>query len=153
MVGTMITMGTSATTKVSTLPDLHQDCFACGAGNPSGLHLQFEVDANGVASVDWQPSLTFMSYPDRVHGGMIATLLDSSMVHALFARGVAGVTAELTIRFLHGVNVIEPVHICGWLEYARRGIYLCRAEVHQGGVLAVRATAKFMAMPDPPSGS
>lgn len=79
---------------------------------------------------------------------MIATLLDSAIVHALFARGVAGVTAELTIRFLHSVNVTDPVHVTGWAGLRRHGVYLCSAEVHQAGSLAVRATAKFMAMPE-----
>jgi hypothetical protein len=90
---------------------LHRDCFACGGLNAHGLKLHFEVDANGVASAVWQPSGEFLSYADRVHGGIIATLLDSSMVHALFAQGVAGVTAELTIRYLQGVNIDDPIQV------------------------------------------
>jgi len=138
-------MDTNATTEVPTLGDLHRDCFACGVCNGTGLNLHFEVGTDGVAAAGWQPSAAFRSYPDRVHGGVIATLLDSAMVHALFARGIAGVTAELTVRYLQSVNVLDPVRVTGWVESDRIGIHLCRAEVHQAGVLAVRASAKFMA--------
>jgi acyl-coenzyme A thioesterase PaaI-like protein len=131
----------------SLLRDSHLECFACGVCHGTGLHLHFEVGADGVALAVWQPSPVFRSYPDRVHGGVIATLLDSSMVHALFARGVAGVTAEMTIRYLGSVNVADPVRVTGWVESCRMGIHLCRAEVRQSGRLVVRASAKFMAMP------
>jgi len=131
-----------------TLKDLHHECFACGIGNHAGLNLHFHLDHDGIANAVWKPSPAFRSYPDRVHGGVIATVLDSSIVHALFAKGVAGVTAELTIRYLHSVTITEPIHVRGWVESHRHGMYRCLAEVHQAGVLAVRASAKFMAMPN-----
>jgi len=144
------TMDTTAAiiTEKDALENLHRECFACGVCNHSGLNLHFDVGADGVATAVWQPSAAFRSYPDRVHGGVIATLLDSAIVHALFARGVAGVTAELTIRYLQSVNVTDPVHVTGWVESNRHGVYLCCSEVHQAGLLAVRASGKFMAMPE-----
>ncbi len=141
-------MDTTATTDPGALEGLHRDCFACGIGNHGGLNLHFDVGTDGVATAVWKPSPAFRSYPDRVHGGVIATLLDSAIVHALFARGVAGVTAELTIRYLQSVNATDPVHVTGWIESHRHGVFLCCAEVHQAGSLTVRASAKFMAMPD-----
>lgn len=129
------------------LADTHKECYACGESNHGGLNLHFVIGEDGSASGVWQPSAAFRSYPDRVHGGVIATLMDSAIVHALFAREVAGLTAELTIRYLCRINLQDPVHVRGWVESARHRIYQCRAEIHQAGVLAVRATAKFMAMP------
>ncbi len=128
------------------MEELHCGCFACGAGCDSGLQLKFEIGADGVAVAVWQPSASFRSYPDRVHGGVIAALLDSSIVHALFAQDVAGVTAELNIRYLRSVNLVDAVRVSGWVESERHGLYLCRADLHQGDVLAVRASAKFMKM-------
>jgi acyl-coenzyme A thioesterase PaaI-like protein len=141
-------MGTNASTESAALKDSHQACFACGAGNPTGLNLHFDTDSAGGVLAVWLPTAAFQSYPDRVHGGVISTLLDGAMVHALFARGIAGVTAELTIRYLQSVNVRDAVHIHGSVERHRHGVYLCRAEAHQAGRLAVRASAKFMALPE-----
>ena len=149
----MTTTDTNAIIERAAPGVFHRDCFACGASNHFGLHLRFVCDSTGVALAHWQPTAEFRSYADRVHGGVIATLLDSSMVHALFARGVAGVTAELTIRYLQSVNVEDMVHVSGRVDSNRHGVYLCRAELHQGGVLAVRASAKFLSMPDLRTGS
>ncbi len=144
-------MDTNATSIEVTpaLMDRHRHCFACGVCNTAGLNLHFEVDANGLATAEWHPSGVFQSYPDRLHGGVIAILLDSAMVHALFAKGISGVTAELTIRYILTVGLEHPLHVTGHVEMERHGIYLCRADIHQNGVLAVRATAKFMAMARP----
>ena len=124
----------------------HRECFACGIGQGGGLRLHFEVGADGLARAIWVPEAVFRSYPDRVHGGVVATLLDSAMVHALFARGAAGVTAELTIRYRHPVLLAGEVEVRGWVDGERHGIFLCGAEARQGGRLAVRAAAKFVAM-------
>lgn len=132
------------------LDDLHRECFACGVCNATGLNLHFDVGEDGVARAVWVPTDSFRSYPDRVHGGVIATLIDSAIVHALFARGVAGVTAELSIRYLKSVHPDSPVEVDGWVESVRRHLHLCRAEVRQSGVLTVRAEAKFLPMPNPP---
>lgn len=135
------------TEMLSALRDSHVDCFACGTGNDSGLSLHFEIGADGVASAVWQPLERFRSYANRLHGGVIATLLDCAMVHALFARGVAGVTAEMTVRYLHGIGFQDPLDITGCVVSERHGIMICRADIHQGGVRAVRASAKFMVLP------
>ena len=122
----------------------HRECFACGAYNGVGLRLHFEVSGDGVAMARWKPTAAFRSYPDRVHGGVIATLLDSSIVHALFAQGIAGVTAEMTVRYLRGMNVVDEVCVRGWVESTRHGIHFCRAEARQAESLVVKAAAKFM---------
>lgn len=144
---TITAMDTNATIDPPVPADSHQACFACGASNNSGLNLHFEIDSDGVASAIWQPSPAFQSYPDRLHGGIIATLLDSAILHALFAKMVVGVTAELTIRYLKLVGLHAPVQVTGRVVSKRHGVYLCHAEVHQNGECAVRASAKFMAMP------
>lgn len=128
-------------------PKIHCQCFACGAGNELGLQLAFEVDQEGVATATWLPSRAFQSYPGRLHGGVIATLLDAAMVHALFAKGVGGVTAELTIRYSQSVVLEEALQVHGYVDERRHGVYLCRAGIRQAGRAVVRASAKFFALP------
>jgi acyl-coenzyme A thioesterase PaaI-like protein len=137
----------------SCLRNTHAGCFACGISGTSGLFLHFDVNNDGTATAVWNPSSAFQSYPGRVHGGVIATLLDSAIVHALFAQGVAGVTVELTTRYLQPVNLVDPVTIRGRVDAIRHGIFFCSAGLSQRGRTVVRAAAKFMAMDDlpPPS--
>jgi len=104
------------------------------------------MEKDSVARATWQPSMEFRSYPDRIHGGVLATLLDSAIVHALFAQGVAGVTAELGLRFIDKVTPFDLVRVSGWVEMEHHGIYFCAAEANQGGRVVVRGKGKFMAM-------
>lgn len=143
-------MDTNATTtEADALEGLHHGCFACGSREGFGLHLRFDTSAGGVATAVWRPAPLFQSYPGRLHGGVIATLLDAAMVHALSARGVAGVTVEMNIRYARGVSVADPIEVTGRVESVRHGVYFCRAELLQAGGAAVRAAAKFMALSDP----
>jgi len=61
--------------------------------------------------------------------------------------GATWVTAELTIRYLQGVNLLDPLQITGPNESVRCGVCCCTARIRQRGHLVVRASAKFMAMP------
>jgi acyl-coenzyme A thioesterase PaaI-like protein len=143
---TTITMDTNATTIESTaaLRDSHRGCFACGPGNDKGLGLRFEITSDGAATALWEPSDSYRSYPDRLHGGVIATLLDCAMVHALFARGISAATAEMTIRYHQSVGLRRPLHLTGSVIAERHGLFICRAELHQGGMHMARASGKFM---------
>ena len=127
--------------------EFHGHCFACSPGNAHGLGLVFHSNPNGITSVTWRPSPVFQSYDGRIHGGILATLIDCSMVHVLFALGIAGVTAELTVRYHHPVSLDADVEVSAWLEGKKHGVWSLCAEAHQKGRMAAKARAKFMAMP------
>jgi uncharacterized protein (TIGR00369 family) len=128
-----------------TLPnEFHHNCFVCGQGQPSGLNLHCEIDADGGATARWEPSSAFQSYPDRLHGGILAALVDGAMVHALHAKGLAGVTVELNIRYLRSARLTLPLEIAARVEAVRRGLFRGTATIDQGCHRIVRASAKFM---------
>jgi len=128
--------------------ELHSDCFACAPCNEHGLGLVFCLDAEGVTHATWQPSPIFQSYDGRIHGGILATVIDASMVHTLFARGIVGVTVEMTVRYHIPVIIGKPVEVTTRLEAKKHGVYSLRSEVRQDGELAAKAHAKFMEMPE-----
>jgi acyl-coenzyme A thioesterase PaaI-like protein len=131
--------------------EFHHDCVVCGAGNPGGLQLRYEIGPDGVATSSWLPSQSYQSYPDRIHGGVLAMLLDSAMVHALWSRGVAGVTVEMKIRYLRSVDWFSPVRITGEVLASRHGLHLCRATLSQHDAHCAQADAKFLSKPNPAS--
>lgn len=122
----------------------HQQCYACGNPDGEGLGLCFEKVSDGSVRAIWQPVRRFQSYPGRLHGGVIATLLDSAMVHALFARQVRGVTAELHVRYLRAVQLDAALELRASVDSCRLSLYVCQAELIQHSRIVVRATAKFM---------
>ncbi len=72
-------------------------------------------------------------------------VLDSAMVHALFARGIVARTGELTVRYRQSVRLGAPVRVVGRHRQAAHPLHYLEAEIWQGGALCARAQAKFMA--------
>ncbi|MFA6959653.1 MAG: PaaI family thioesterase [Opitutaceae bacterium] len=126
----------------------HSACFACGSSSSTGLRLAFRLSAVGDAVVaDWQPPAWAIGYDGTVHGGLIATVLDSAMVHALFARSCSARTADLHLRYRHPVRPIAPCHIQACLVSQRGGALQLKATLHQADRLCARAEAMFMRPP------
>lgn len=91
-------------------------CFGCGQNNPVGLKLAFTESDNSLHAT-WQPSEIYQGYPNVLHGGIIATLLDEIGAWCVSVKiGTAGVTTEMNTRYLN------PVHI-------NKGAVSLRAEI------------------------
>jgi acyl-coenzyme A thioesterase PaaI-like protein len=125
----------------------HRGCFACGTAE-GGLGLHFEVSSGDAGVVaEWQAPAWAIGYDNTVHGGLIATVLDSAMVHALFARGCCARTAELRIRYRHPVRPTEPCVVCARLIDVFGSAYRLESTLRQSGRLCARAYATFMGAP------
>lgn len=75
-----------------------QYCFVCGEKNPAGLHLGFVFHA-GMVSAEFTLPKIYQGYKDIVHGGLISTILDETMIKAALMQGMTAITAEMTVRF------------------------------------------------------
>lgn len=123
----------------------HPACFACRPVTQGGLGLRFGVQADGSVAADWICPPGGESYAGIVHGGLLATALDSAMVHALFARGIVARTGELNVRYRHPVRAGELLEVRAWLRRCFGPLHELEAEIRGDGVVRVRARAKFMA--------
>jgi uncharacterized protein (TIGR00369 family) len=77
-----------------------QHCFVCGKKNPAGLKIEFHENPQNQeveAEVVFPPHL--QGWQDTVHGGLLATVLDESMIKAAAAIGNKCVTAEITVKY------------------------------------------------------
>ena len=73
-------------------------CYACGAHNERGLHMEFRREGER-AICDYTPCEYQQGYPGRMHGGIVATLLDEAMGWAVYGAQQWGATARLNVRF------------------------------------------------------
>ncbi len=104
------------------------NCFACGRDNPIGMRLHIEL-GEGTASATWTPGHDFVGWSDRVHGGIVATLLDEVMAWAPSSYDSWAVTAEMTVRYRSPATPGEALVATGRVTERRRRIYEVHGEV------------------------
>lgn len=124
-------------------PGIHDHCFACGH-SVEGLRLRFTQVDEDTVSAEWYCNEIFQSYPDIIHGGIIATLLDSAMTNCLLAKGIEALTAELTVRYHSSLCVGKDAVVTARVLRSRSAFYLLEAEVRQDDVTIATAQGKFM---------
>ena len=103
-------------------------CFACGGTNPIGMHLEIELE-EGAARTTWMPGPDFVGWEGKVHGGILATLLDEVMAWAPSSYDSWAVTAEMHIRYRSPANPGEPLLVTGRVKSRRRRIYEVEGEI------------------------
>lgn len=130
----------------------HPACIACRPTDAGGLGLRFVTQAEGCVVAEFPCDAHYQGYPDRLHGGIVATLLDAAMTHCLFAHGLKGVTGRLNVRFRHPVVVGKVATVRAWIERDARPLLLMAAELSQEGEIRARAEGKFQGEPLPTEG-
>jgi uncharacterized protein (TIGR00369 family) len=103
-------------------------CFACGETNPIGMRLHIEL-GDARARTEWTVGGDFVGWTDRVHGGIVATLLDEVMAWAPSSFDSWAVTAEIGIRFRSPAEPGERLVARGWVTERRRRIYRVAGDV------------------------
>ena len=123
-----------------------QGCFVCGQGNPAGLRLQFRETEPGLAveaEVVFPASL--QGWQDTVHGGLLATVLDESMVKAAAAAVLKCVTGEITVKFRIPAATGAPCLAAGRILQTRGRISLAEGQIRDAsGKVLAQATGKLV---------
>ena len=91
-------------------------CLVCGLKNPFGLHASFYEMDNGDLLAIFKPREEHQSYPGRLHGGIISTILDETIGRAVMihTKGeIWGVTIDLQVRFKKPAPLAEELRVIG----------------------------------------
>ncbi len=125
--------------------ELFADSFVSGAANPLGLGASLRREGD-VAVMEVSLGKAFEGAPGRVHGGVVAALVDETMGLVLAIHGVLAFTGQLDITYLAPTPVNETVHARAWLvERSDRKLSI-EAAVTAGDVEVARASALFIAV-------
>ena len=91
-------------------------CFVCGQSNPRGLKVKVTYHPLELAA-ETELSLPreFQGWVDVIHGGILATLLDEVMAHAVWKFAGPGLTLSLEMRFHHPLKPGEAIRARGVL--------------------------------------
>jgi uncharacterized protein (TIGR00369 family) len=121
-----------------------EHCFVCGRRNDGGLRLD-PSSHDGRALLEWTPDPRFQGYAGVLHGGLISTLLDEAMAHAVVSRVGFSPTVEIAVQFLKPVRTGTPLRVTAEILEERRRVVVAEAELVQEGEVRARARAKFLA--------
>lgn len=129
-------------------------CFVCGKDNPTGLHMRFELDDDKCTAY-FTPRREHQSYPGRMHGGLVAVLLDEVTGNYLFAKeGKPSYTAKIEIRYRQPLAIGEEV-VCTGRELRRKGrlVEMQGTICKKDGTLLAECLSKMMIVDEAPQPS
>ena len=124
----------------------HDMCFGCGEKNPNSLKLQFTLNNENKFCADFVAKKEHQGYNGRVHGGIIATLLDEAM--GSYINNIVGkevFTAKMDVRYRNGILIGQMVHIESVLVQKKGRMYEMKGKIFlEDGSLAAEAIGKFL---------
>ncbi len=125
------------------------NCFACGALNAHGLHLELHVDGERCWA-DLAIPPRFQGWDEIAHGGIVATILDEVMSWSLIDHDNWGLTARMSVDFKRPVPLGRPIHAEGWVTNVRRRLITTEGRIVDAETDEVLATAQatYVAAPE-----
>lgn len=127
-------------------------CFGCGDNNESGLRLKLKFDEDTkTAYGEFVALQRFEGPPNIIHAGIIASLLDETMITVNKYMETIALTGELTIRYLQPAFINENLYIRGWYVKKNKRVIENRAEIeNEMGKIVARAKGKYIEVEDIP---
>ena len=126
-------------------------CLVCGLKNPFGLHTSFFELENSELLAIFKPKEEHQSYPGRLHGGIISTILDETMGRAIMIQSegdIWGVTVDLQIRFKKPVPLHEELRVLGRITKNSSRFFEGTGELLlQDGTVAAEGYGKYLKIP------
>jgi acyl-coenzyme A thioesterase PaaI-like protein len=98
------------------IPTIDDYCFVCGRNNPRGLKIKVRYDdVDLAAETELALPREFQGWAEVIHGGILATLLDEMMAHAVWHFAGAGLTLGMEIKFYQPLQPEEAIRVRGVL--------------------------------------
>ena len=130
---------------------LYGGCYACGPRNSEGLRLEFYMSGDNKEKVEaiFTPRDNLQGWPEALHGGIVATLLDEAAAYVAYVQNVHAVTARLNVKLKKPVSLSEPVKVIGSLQSRKRKIMDVETQLVslEGDELAI-ASVTLMILPE-----
>jgi acyl-coenzyme A thioesterase PaaI-like protein len=136
--------------KVAAAQNVSRMCFLCGVENKLGLHGRFLVLENGELCGVFTPRQEHQGYPGRLHGGIIAALLDETIGRAINpAHGDTwGVTVKFSMRLRQPVPLNREVKVIGRITRDSARVFEGTGEIIlEDGTVAAEGEGTYVKLP------
>lgn len=135
--------------KVMTRQRNSRYCMVCGLDNPFGIRGAFYSMEDGRVMSPFKFHYNHQSYPGRVHGGMVTTVLDELGIRALWAykgdESLFGVTTSLTTKYRRPAPYETELVSVGKVLSETSRFFIVEAKLYDPeGVLYADAELKYI---------
>jgi uncharacterized protein (TIGR00369 family) len=126
-------------------------CLVCGLKNRFGLYTSFYELDNGELLALFTPREEHQSYPGRLHGGIVSTILDETIGRAIMishSENFWGVTVEISVRFKKPVPLGVELRVIGRITRDSNRFFEGSGEVLlPDGSIAAEGQGKYIKLP------
>lgn len=126
---------------------LSRDCFICGTDNPIGLKAKFYETENKEVIVIFRCSTMLQGFPNILHGGISATVVDeliARVIMAYYGDYTLGLTTELKICYKKIIPLDVELKAIARMVTDCRLIFTGAAEIFlPDGTIAATAEGKY----------
>ena len=121
----------------------HSRCIFNGNPIARGLNLVFADD--GSLNAVFICGKQHQGYDGKVHGGVIAAIIDASMAQCLMGHGMVGYTTDLAIRYRKPLAVGKRARLKTVITKTEaKGLLVSlKTDIEQNRLNAIRATGRF----------
>jgi len=131
---------------VKDLLEISHNCMVCGIDNPHSLKARYYVLEDDRVLGVFHPTQNHVSYPGRMHGGVISTILDETIGRAMspFDTENQAVTMSLEVKFLKPVPIWQEVKAISWAVRDSKLYFEGAGELLLAdGTVAARGTGRY----------
>jgi acyl-coenzyme A thioesterase PaaI-like protein len=121
----------------------HQNCFACGSNDGMGLGLKFYRHEDGAVFGNFFADPKYEGYSSIIHGGIIATLLDSAMTHCLLMKGIPALTGRLSVKYSTPIQTGTVVKLEARIVDQFHEMFILEGKAWVDGKRVASAKAKY----------
>jgi uncharacterized protein (TIGR00369 family) len=111
-----------------------------------GLGLKFYRHEDGSVFGSFFADPKYEGYPGIIHGGIIATLLDSAMTHCLLMKDIPVLTGRLSIKYSTPIQTGTVVRLEARVVDQFRKMFVLEGKVLVDGKRMASAKAKYRSM-------
>lgn len=123
-------------------------CYVCGLDNPEGLQAHFYNMEDGSVMTKFSYRDTQQSFPGRVHGGLVATMLDELGLRALWVKNSEdnfGVTMTMNVKLRKPVPYNKPLIGKGLVTKENSKFFIIKTEIfNMDGVLLAESELTYL---------
>jgi len=108
----------------------HKNCFACGKHSKNNLRLEFKLLNNKTLYGQFKIHKNYQGYDNILHGGIISTILDSSMINLFYMKdGLELKTAKLNICFRKPIPTEKTITISAIADNNTLHFYRAKSQI------------------------